>query len=420
MKAKTISFFLLFLASCSKHPIAPPEPKISLDCVEKTVEHSGGNVEIALTANGSWSVDEIPDWMTVEPASGTASAKVVIAVRPSEQTESRDARIVFAMKSPNEAKKATLTVSQTVGKKALAWGRLMFTELEKVDFALSADGVGRTYSFTARNLLVTPAMSDKIFLGNLVNRRLGDNGDIVEYKGYTFRPITVSPNAAIAKSATFIPSLAAQQAYADPIIASKPRQSERFVFDTKGVEFGSHRELNLIGRGNMGVALDELISGKSYREREMTRKNGFVFSFSHTSFTLSMDFQEHIVEEVLNPKDFPAGTLSYISSVSYGRVGLLVVESDNSLPKVKAVIKKILQGEAPGAEERTLLNEIDAWHVCYDSSRKLSATQGKSDVIAAYKNQIENDIYQVFPFKFTVSDYFQPGDAEIGYRVFLP
>ena len=39
----------------------------------------------------------------------------------------------------------------------------------------------------------------------------------------------------------------------------------------------------------MGVNLDEIIFSKSYKEKEMEKKNGLIYSFNQTVFSLDMD-----------------------------------------------------------------------------------------------------------------------------------
>jgi hypothetical protein len=230
----------------------------------------------------------------------------------------------------------------------------------------------------------------------------------------------VSPSSIIigVLSKTFIPSYAAQQAYAEEVIAAKPTQNELFMADSKGADFGSHRELNLIGRSNMGVALDELLSGKSYSEQEMTKKNGFIFSFGQTMFTLAMDIFSS--ENDFNVTGSP--DIAYINAVGYGRIGMLIVETDNSLSKVKAVVRKLLTDSAATltTDETALVNEMDAWHVYYDSSLQLKADKGKADVVAAYNTQVSANISAVYPCWFTVAKYSDNASEPMSFKITLP
>ena len=59
----------------------------------------------------------------------------------------------------------------------------------------------------------------------------------------------------------------------------------------------------------------------------MTRKYGLIYSFKRTFFTLDIDIPKKLIKEELKDADKAKGA-SYVSSVGYGRVGLLIVESD--------------------------------------------------------------------------------------------
>lgn len=406
---------LFFCISCNDETTTQ-EAVISLNQTELVSKDTGGDFKIELTAVGNWTTDNVPDWITLSHTSGDSSQDIIVAVQPNKDSEGRVVEIIFI----NGSLKATLKISQAAMKKELAWSRLSFSSFENVSFEFGKNNIERTYHFATLQLFVNPdvnpAMNEKLFLGNLINPNLSSNTDLSEYKGYTFNPITVYSSIGTEHSQTFIPSKSAQNAFSQKITSLKPAQSESFRSDA-GVVYGSHRELNLIGRGNLGINLDEVISGHSYREQEMVKHNGVIFSFCHTLFTLCMDLQEHVVKEELKPSNFPSNSLSYITSVSYGRIGVLIIESDYSVTKIKALVNKVMQNTSVelSQEETTILNELTAYHLYFDDSLKQQVVSGKLEVIKAYIDKMTTDQYSVYPFKFTVSDYFAQGETEMNF-----
>lgn len=395
---------------------------ISLDSSEITFEQSGGSVNIKLQTDGKWQADNIPTWISFSHTNGDTSTEITVTASSNESTELRNIEIYFL----RDNQKALLKIHQLGKEKELSWSPLSFSSFDNVSFVSDENSNERIYNFSTRELFINPDadtdIKENIFLGNLIDRRLENNTDVSVYSGYTFNPITVFPSVGVEKPQTFIPSKLAQDSYAEQIIANKPSQNEAFLSDGKGVIYNSHRELSLIGAGNMGVKLDEVISEKSYQEQEMIKKNGLIYSFSQTLFSLNMDLQEHLVTEELIKEDFPANSISYISSVSYGRIGLLIVESDNDVEKIRVIVNKVLQANTEGftQEESIILDELTAYHLYYDKSQKLKLTKGKLDVIKAYKAQITNDSYTVFPFKFRISDYFEQGDTNMDFTLTIP
>lgn len=134
-----------------------------------------------------------------------------------------------------------------------------------------------------------------------------------------------------------------------------------------------------------------------------------------------MDFQHDLVKEELKKEDFPENSISYIYNISYGRVGLLIIESDNDVKKIRKVVNKILYNdENITQEDSAILEELDAYHLYFDKSQKLVIAKGKIDIIRAYRDQIADDIYNVFPFKFEIADYFSSGMSFMNFTVTIP
>jgi hypothetical protein len=406
---------LVLLVACNDD--APNTPEITLDKPAIAFENAGGEQVVKLIGRGKWTAGEMPEWVTLNHTSGDGSKDITVSAQSNTEPETREATVVFSCEA-DDTKTATLTISQAVGKKELGFGQLSFASFDKVEYTPGTSADERIYLFETYKLFANPEMREKLFLGNLIHQNMTVNTDVDEYTGdYTFIPIDVSSEALVPPT-SFMPSYAAQQAYADEIIAAKPNANYMFISTTGGANFGSHRELNLIGRGNMGVALDELLSGKSYSEQEMTKKNGFIFSFSQTKFTLDMDIFSS--ENDFNVTGSP--DIAYINTVGYGRFGMLIVETDNSLSKVKAVVRRLLTNGAATltAEETAIVNELDAWHVYYNSSLQLKATKGKADAIAAYKTQVSDNIGAVYPYWFSVAKYSNNASTPMSYKITLP
>lgn len=395
------------------------ETQITLDQKELSFEELGGDATVELTVNGEWRVENYPDWLSLSQTSGDAASEIKIAAKANDKASKRDAQLVFAGKG----KSVSLDIIQDARGAEISWSPLSFSSFHRMGYELGPDNIERRYGFATREIFIAPdAASDihnKLFLGNLVNNKLKSNRDIEEYSGYTFNPITVSTMVNSIRSKSFTPSKEEQDAYVQLILDSKPSQSEYLFIDNKGVVYNSHRELNLIGVGNMGVELDKVISGKPYREQEMGKRNGVIFSFDQTLFSLDMDLQQWIVEEEIKPEDFPDGTLSYISTVSYGRMGMLIVESDEDVTTIRAIVNKIIGGRDSELtqEESKILKELDAHHLYYNSSRELHIAKGGSEVIKAYQQQVTENNQELFLYKFRVTDYFERYESEMTFAL---
>lgn len=411
-------FLMLYATACGTDNELPEVPTLQLNHSELSFDPSGGQKTIELQANGDWVASDLPDWIELDKKSGSASQVLTLTILANEKTKQREANVCFQQ----DQLSASIKVSQAAKEKVITWSSLGFTFFEQADFALADNQLSRQYQFATNSLLVTQGMNEQAFLGNLLNRKLDTNTKLPVYDQYTFVPITVSPVSLVnVHSETFIPSFQVQQEYAAKILAAKPTQQMSFKSDLKGVDFDSYRELRLIGEGNLGVKLDELLSGKPYTEQEMTKSDGFIFSYDQTKFAITLDLQEKMVEEALKEADFPAQSLSYISLVSYGRVGLLIVETDNDLDDVKTIVRKKLQNTSTDftEQELSILNEINVYHVYLDQSQSFVAKKGKAEIIAEYLARLTDNTSEVYPYKIIVSDYFSHANASCSFGYFL-
>lgn len=411
--------FLLFHFSCEKDKPELDIPVLSLDKEEILFTEIGGGAVVNLKTNGPWKVDTVPDWIAIDNVAGNASTKITITAKVNNEIEQRECQIIFR----GDNKDISLNIIQYAKlEKDITFSNLAFSVFEKVSFVPSSNNEERIYSFSTTHKAVNPKMRDEIFLGNFINSKLGTNGNITKYEGYTFDPINTFSSNVLAKSRTYVPSKENENEMVKYLMVNKPISYGQFRLDEKGVVYNSYRELHLLGVGNIGVSLDEVVSGNSYKEQEMRKKHGIIYSFSQTRFTIEMDIPWYFVKEKITKEDFSQSSPSYISSVIYGRIGILIVESEHTIKEVRALVKKITQGKsnALSHEETAILNEIEAYHIYFDQSNEVQKKKGKIEAIESYVNQITKELATIYPIKFTVSDYFTQGVGYITFNKVLP
>lgn len=401
---------LSFIAACGDRQIEDT-PKIALDRLQVAFESAGGDQIVTLTSSNEWSVGALPEWITIDRAKGTKSEKLTLTAQRNHKTEARKAQIEFK----NQSGKATLDISQLADEHQFSWSPFAFNAFQDISY-MGTNAAGDIHKFETVAMFAPCGELKKIFLGNIFKGEIAPSGPLSEATGLTRLPITVS-STRLVKPTEYVPSLDAQQKYVEQIISANSNQNEWFRFNNFGVRYTSRRELHLLGMANMGIALDKTISGKLYSEQKMTRKNGLVFSFGQAMFTLMMDSQEKLVAENPNPAD---GALSYINSVTYGRWGLLIIETDSELTEVKEAVNIIFRGQTPTAEQTAILSAIDAWHICY-GAEKLNVIASQKSAIESFRMQIAEVNTTLLPMRYTVTNLFEPqGDSELTFGVTLP
>lgn len=373
------------------------DPFIKLDEENITVNVEGGIKTIKLTTNTSCKITNIPYWMTMGDVSGNKSGEITVNVQENEEFDSR--QVYLEITSEDEKIKKKLSILQYAQKDYI---RLPYLPIFPTLSIKSSGGIN--YEIKTNRLFINPSIKNKIYLGNLISHNAGEITAIPEFTGYTFNPITISTSAPIREVVQVsIPSLKEQNDFAKRIIANKPKQIESLVADNGTVEFFTHKQLHAIGIATMGVKLDEVVSGASFKEYEMSKKQGLIFSFKQTLFSLAMDIPDKLIEEDLKNTDKSKG-VSYVSWISYGKIGLLIVESDNNSRLIKAPINKVLGNESLTTAETQLIESADIYHVYYNNNNEVQVKRGTLDAINSYKNALTNTDY-IYPIEFSLSDF---------------
>lgn len=374
------------------------DPFIELSDNDITMNVGGETKKIEITTNNPWEITNVPVWMTVYPTSGEKSTSITIVVYKNSDADPRQVNLeVF---SEDKKVKEKLLVHQ--------YGRKEYfrsSDLPIFSFSRYTVTGGIHYNLESNSIFVNPSIKNKIYLGNLISHNAGDNTNIPEFTGYTFNPITISTSAAVSGEIvkTYIPSLAEQNAFAKGIVERRPSQTESFIADNGTIEFFTYKQLYAVGITNMGIKLDEVVSGSPYTEKEMSKKYGVIFSFKQKLFSLIMDLPEKLIKEDLKGTDKSKG-VSYVSSVSYGKIGLLVVESDTDSQPIRVIINKILADETISADETALVETADICYVYFNNDNQVQTVKGTLNAIDAYKNAL-NDKDNIYPVGFGLADF---------------
>lgn len=387
--------------------LAEAKPFIKLSESYVNWPSAAGTLRIKLTTNRPWKISEsYHRWISVSPRSGEGSAEITIEINENRNPGSRDIYLSFI----GEKMEKKLYINQYGLSDYLRVPSLPIFPFKEFSYN---QNTGRVLT---NSLFINPEIKDKIYLGNLVGHNSQSNIYIPEFTGYTFNPITVSTSAAIDGEAVknFIPSQAEQDAFALQIAEQLRNQSDLKTINDNAVEFYTHKELRTIGSVNLGVKLDEVVSGASYAELEMSRKYGLIYSFKNIFFTLDMDHPEKLIKEELKEADKAKG-VSYVSSVNYGRVGLLIVESDTDSRDVRMAINKILKGKPLTSEEDDLLLAADIYYVYFDKEKNVQTLKGNLDAVNAYRDAALKVADSIYPVEFRLSNYMDNSQRTISF-----
>lgn len=373
------------------------------------------NFSVEVITNRKWELKNVPEWVQVHPLSGDKSTKLSITFFENFHPNGRSGELNFTVEDVQKTLKISQTGLQDIGRSP----HIPILRASKFSF-----NIGLTYCDVENNyLFVNPDIKNKVFLGNLLSHNIGDGVDIPQFTGYTFKPIAALPSnfSAQVDVKIFIPSLAEQTEYAQEIIASKPKQMDSFDADNGTTEFYTYRLLHAIGIVNFGVKLDEVVTGKSYTQQEMQGKYGLIFSFRQTFFSILMDYPRGtVIHEELKDADKSKG-VSYVSSVGYGKVGLLVVESATDSRKVKAAINKYIGDQTLQPDETALIESANVTYVYFDNDNQVKTIKGGLKAVEAYRKAATTvDYDNIYPITFQLADFFDYTVSKISYSIKIP
>lgn len=387
-------------------------PFIRFDKQYVDVSVFGGESTIELTTNRPWEINNIPEWLTVNPLSGDKSATIHFKANENRNIKPRDVSLSFSV----EGVTRTLSVGQLGLKDIIRGPSLEIFRTKEMGFSGNM-----TYCDVKTNqLFVNPGITNKIFLGNLVCHNINNGVDIPEFTGYTFKPVAVSTSASDERR-EWIPSIAAQNQFADDIVSKKPQEAVYFKEDNHA-EFYTYRMLHAIGMVNFGVKLDEIVTGDSYAQKEMEDKYGLVFCFRRTAFTLDLDLpqSESIINETLKDTDRIKG-VSYVSSVGYGNLGLLVVQSVTDSKGVQTAIHKFLDESVLSSDETALIESAEICYVYFDNNNQAQSEKSPLKALNAYREaKNSTDFGNIYPVDFSVADFTSHNRNALSYKIDIP
>lgn len=375
----------------------------------------GDKYVVEVAANRPWKLKETPDWISISPTSGDKSTEVTIIVKESREINNRLTELIFETENTS----ASLPVIQRGLKDIVRSPDLNLFRYANIEFSTAYSDV----HVKTNAMFVKPSIKDNVFLGNLVSNNLDNGTTLTPLTGYTFKPITVSTGSIISGvySKTFTPSLAEQTTYAQHVTSFKPEYPlPMTTIDENPVSFYSYRFLHLAGLVDFGVKLDEIVTGSSYTAKEMDNEYGLIFGFRRPVFSLDMDLPPadgSVIKEQLKEADKNKGA-SYISSVSYGQVGLLIMTSKSDLLYMKDIMRKVKKNTPLSSTESSLIESAQMTYVYFDNNSQVKTVKGTLNALSAYVKAVTSiDYDNVYPIGFGLADFNDHTISEMSFSV---
>ena len=407
-------FLLIFSVACQDDNSKPEVYYITPAITEITANYSGLQKRIAISSNCNWEISDIPQWCTAQKIIEGNSEYLRINVLSNDANIPRDATILLSF--GNIFTSLHIYQDKKNGVESLQWYTFPVNFFTNVNFEVLEDNNTRKYQILGEEMFITPSWKNQVFTGNIINRHVDNILGIKNYfDDYSFNPITISSKNGKSKELP-VPSLEEMYDFAQQIIADLPDQNIQFQLSSP-IQYSSYRQLHLLGLGNIGLHLDEIVSGKSYLEREMSKQTGMIYSYSQKLFDITMDYPHKLINETVGTEEL--SDLLYINNVTYGKTAFLLVESSNTIISVKSIIGKIATGMNLSDEELQIANDLDIWYIYYDSNG-VQTLKGNYELVNNYINDCTNSSSNgIIPLCFTVNKFKDNsiGNIDIGFEL---
>lgn len=414
MKLWGLFFLLIFSVACQDDNSRPEVYYITPAITEITANYSGIQKRIAISSNCNWEISDIPQWCTAQKTIEGNNEYLRVNVLSNDVNIPRDATILLSFGKISSS--IHIFQDKKNESELLQWYTFPVNFFTDVNFELLADNNTRKYQILGEEVFITPSWRNQVFTGNMINRHVDNIAGIKDYfNDYSFNPITISSKNGNSRE-LLAPSLEGMSDFAQEIIADLPNQNIQFQLSSP-VQYSSYRQLHLLGLGNIGLHLDEIVSGKSYLEQEMSKQTGMIYSYSQKMFDITMDYPQKLINEAIGNEKL--SDLVYINNVTYGKTAFLLVESNNPFISVKSIIGKIAKGMNLSDEELQIANDLDIWYIYFDSNG-VQTSKGNFELVNNYINDCTNSFSNgIVPLCFTINKFEDNsiGNIDIGFEL---
>lgn len=401
MKSLTyLLFFILIFTACNDQQVE--DCSISLSEYKIITDYTGTTQIIKVHSNNeNWTIlsSSVPEWCSIEKKKSSTS-NVEITISPNHTFESRDATITFI----NEDKSCSLYISQegVQNKSSLDWYTFPVNSFSSVEYDSKIDNTERTYKISASEIYINSSIKDKVYHGNLIQKKLNGISGVKESTQYSYNPISISAfvSGQFYSRESVYPSLKNTDGLYAEIKANSPKQNMNFSYQTSPIQYNSYKHLNLLGVGNLGLKLDEIITGKSYIENELKNRTGLIYSYCNILFRTTIDLPYDLIKETIPENE--KKELSYISNINYGKMAFLILETDYDYKTSTLVIGKIMKGLLLTEYEERVKNSINANYLFFNKDGSVNVVKG-IDLISKFVAEINEQ--PIIPLSFSINNY---------------
>ena len=141
----------------------------------------------------------------------------------------------------------------------------------------------------------------------------------------------------------------------------------------------------------------------------MDRKNGIAIILERSLFSLDMDMP---LIRPINIFESDKNDLAYISSIMFGDIKIMLLESDLSMDEMSSFVELVKNGNILNCKECEIINDFDVFIVDFNS-RQIKKRMGKYDLIYSFYNEVFEIDGSITPLYALFSNYYDHNPFDI-------
>ncbi|ASZ09805.1 thiol-activated cytolysin family protein [Chitinophaga pendula] len=211
-----------------------------------------------------------------------------------------------------------------------------------------AAGTGKSVIYESTEQAVLPDNEILAYPGSIIRGNSISTMDFIPIAGYIPRPIrvgvtfpTTTPTGTIAS-----PSLSETRVFLRNSLLNAPgsgKQISSFSFELSRFTYYEEIKQSFGSNAKVKGIFSSSSSSSSWGQNKISKSTGVVLKFTQKNFDISMDIPRdgQLIDPASNPNNFGQYSPVYVSSVTYGRMGIIVIESNYSFNDVNSAFSKV-------------------------------------------------------------------------------
>ncbi len=395
---------LLLFSSCEeKENVILMRPYIIIKTKTINSDYLGKTELIQIEASADWDVSNNSKCCAVEKIKKEKNEYLAVTILPNDTSAiEREVDLLITLEQITQK----IHIKQTGKEQEVEEEK----EIESEFYIFNVNGFYTTpiiengkrigYDIKSTTTFINPSISENIYMGAILNRKVSNPSQVVFYEQDGFKNITFGYYDKF-KHLRYYKNVKPTKEMTDKLAEEVKHfdnpQNIEFFYSSTPLFYSSHKQLHKLGMCNLGLKLDELLYGSPYTQKEMQKKNGFIYQECRSSFRLIADYPKKIEGAFKENEDIQ--NLAYVNLITYGKILFLFVETDIEKEEAMELMKKRMSGQELSTIEKEQIDEIDFYTLYFDSNSNPHITM----------TEIDFNKLPIIPLSFTLNNFMNYG-----------